>query len=276
GSLFYPEALDGQLITRDQLTFTELFITDPNGTLIGDFIYAPPFAATDEFRLTYNSATGEILQSDNFDTANGFDLGINFATETGLDFITFTSTDDSGASSTSINLDEITIAGDDVIGLNELDAGGQLLTIPEDTDRDTNFTLADLLDADFYLANNPDVSAAIANGTAPDPLTHYTESGQFEGRDPNAAFDASFYVENNLDIAGILITGQQGIGDHYVSVGHLERRPIAPLFEDRAYLSNNPDVLSAVRSGDIASAGEHYFKFGLAEGRSALTTVDLS
>ena len=157
-----------------------------------------------------------------------------------------------------------------------LDEGGELVTVPENLEADSNFALGDLLDADFYLENNLDVATAIANGTVPDPLTHYTQSGQFEGRDPNAQFDASFYVEANLDIAGLLLTGGQGIGDHYVSTGHLELRPINPTFNPLVYLSNNSDVLNAVRSGNIASAGEHYFKFGIAEGRSSsLNGVDI-
>lgn len=49
GSLFYPAALDGQLITRDQLTFVELSIVNPSGNLIGEFFYAPPSAPMKSF-----------------------------------------------------------------------------------------------------------------------------------------------------------------------------------------------------------------------------------
>ncbi|MGD1937673.1 MAG: hypothetical protein ACFCA4_08980 [Cyanophyceae cyanobacterium] len=276
GSIFYPSELEGQLISRDNLTFANLFITNPAGALIGEFFYEPPFSESDEFRLTYNSATGEILQGGSFDSPLGFDLGINFNEEAGLDFITFVDPEITDNAPVEINLDQITIPGDDVNGLNELDSGGEVVALPENLDAESNFSLSDLVDASFYVANNPDVAAAIADGSVPDPLTHYSEFGQFEGRDPNGAFDASYYVENNLDIAGLLLTGRQGIGDHYVSIGHLEQREFDGFFEPLIYLSNNPDVLSAVRSGEFASAGEHYFKFGAAEGRSGFFTgVDL-
>jgi glycosyltransferase involved in cell wall biosynthesis len=48
-----------------------------------------------------------------------------------------------------------------------------------------------LFDADFYLANNPDVARADVN-----PLRHYIAHGAAEGRDPNPFFSTSAYFED--------------------------------------------------------------------------------
>ncbi|MFO0407933.1 MAG: glycoside hydrolase family 99-like domain-containing protein [Labrys sp. (in: a-proteobacteria)] len=48
-------------------------------------------------------------------------------------------------------------------------------------------------DADYYLANNPDVAEAKV-----DPFEHYVHSGYREGRNPSPDFDSRFYVQRYL------------------------------------------------------------------------------
>jgi lipopolysaccharide biosynthesis protein len=53
-----------------------------------------------------------------------------------------------------------------------------------------------LFDADWYLANNPDVAAMRM-----DPVLHYLENGALEGRSPGPQFDAAAYLRRYPDVA---------------------------------------------------------------------------
>ena len=72
-----------------------------------------------------------------------------------------------------------------------------------------------LFDADWYLANNPDVARA-----QEDPATHYLLTGGFEGRDPSPYFDSSWYLDAYLDVR------KTGINPlvHYLKYGIKEDR----------------------------------------------------
>lgn len=54
---------------------------------------------------------------------------------------------------------------------------------------------------DFYLARNPDVATAIAEGMFGSVREHFETYGKFENRAPNAFFDPKFYLKQNKDIA---------------------------------------------------------------------------
>ncbi len=56
-------------------------------------------------------------------------------------------------------------------------------------------TEAQLFDATYYRAHQPDVAAAHV-----DPLTHYEQYGWREGRDPSAAFSTAKYLANYTDV----------------------------------------------------------------------------
>ncbi|MEM7224688.1 MAG: hypothetical protein AAF495_17050 [Pseudomonadota bacterium] len=136
-------------------------------------------------------------------------------------------------------------------------------------------------DEEFYLAENPDVAAAIADGafdgTAED---HYIEFGDREGRDPNALFDVAFYFLSNPDVAALVDIGAFETSlNHYETLGVIEERANLPLetlvFDSDFYLATNPDVLEAIVTGEFgevarpgASAFAHFVFFGAAEGRS--------
>ena len=57
-----------------------------------------------------------------------------------------------------------------------------------------------LFDAEYYLAQNPDVAKA-----GVDTLEHYLKHGGFEGRNPSSAFDSASYLKSYADVqsAGI-------------------------------------------------------------------------
>lgn len=75
-------------------------------------------------------------------------------------------------------------------------------------------------DAEYYLADNLDVAAAVAAGhiTAAE---HWHAYGWREGRDPSAYFDASAYLANNPDVAAAGVNPLT----HYLQYGQYEVRP---------------------------------------------------
>ncbi len=137
---------------------------------------------------------------------------------------------------------------------------------------------AQLFDAQYYLAHNPDVAAA-----GIDPFTHFVSSGWAEGRDPSAAFSEAKYLDAYADVKAAHIDPLL----HYAQLGQAEGRqafaveaaapppspppsppaplppsPEAQLFDAQYYLAHNPDV---------AAAGidpfTHFVSNGWAEGR---------
>src|SRR5262249_37396302 len=110
-----------------------------------------------------------------------------------------------------------------------------------------------LFDAEWYLAQNPDVAAAGIN-----PLVHYLRHGPADGRDPNALFDTKWYLAQNPDVAA------EGINPlvHYLQKGAGEGRDPSPLFDTNWYLAQNRDV-AAAGINPLA----HYLRIGGVEGR---------
>lgn len=138
----------------------------------------------------------------------------------------------------------------------------------------------------FYLNNNPDVQAAVNNGTFDSGLEHFIEFGLDEGLAggrgaPSEAlsfFNETSYLEQNPDVDKAI---QQGVLDsgleHFVRFGvnELDVREGTgyEFFDSQSYLNANPDVAQAVENNVLDSALEHYVKFGFSEGRSGLFTI---
>lgn len=80
---------------------------------------------------------------------------------------------------------------------------------------------SDLFDANWYLANNPDVAK-----TKIDPLLHYYRHGAFEGRDPGPKFSSSWYLDSYEDVK------KAGINPlvHYLKYGRTEGRSARVLY----------------------------------------------
>ncbi|MEO7839402.1 MAG: class I SAM-dependent methyltransferase [Anaerolineales bacterium] len=79
---------------------------------------------------------------------------------------------------------------------------------------------SELFDANWYLANNPDVAK-----TKVDPLLHYYRHGGFEGRDPSTKFSSSWYLNTYEDVK------KAGINPlvHYLKYGKREGRKTVSL-----------------------------------------------
>ena len=86
--------------------------------------------------------------------------------------------------------------------------------------------------AEFYLAQNSDVAAAVDSGQFPDALAHFQEFGQFELRQPNAFFNPTFYLVNNPDVLRAVATGQiESAFSHFIEFGQFEGAGRAPSAE---------------------------------------------
>jgi serralysin len=121
---------------------------------------------------------------------------------------------------------------------------------------------AGLIDALFYLHENPDVWT-----TGVHPAEHYLVKGWQDGRDPNHFFSTSGYLAANPDVA------TSGINplDHYHEFGWKEGRDPSIDFDTTLYLRNNPDV-QAAGMDPLA----HYLTYGFDEGRTAHAAVGTS
>lgn len=125
----------------------------------------------------------------------------------------------------------------------------------------------------FYLKNNPDVAAGVANGTIANGFTHFKTSGRFERRDPGPFFHSEYYLQTNTDVVLALDSGKLTVADHFVRHGQYERRNPHPMFDTDYYLSTNPDVALTVREGNMTPL-EHFIKVGQFEHRNPSVFFD--
>jgi len=147
-----------------------------------------------------------------------------------------------------------------------------------------------LFDAAYYLEANPDVAHSGC-----DPIAHYVNHGEIEGRQPmplfdpihyraqcesgghivncllhyawvgrargyspSAWFDLQYYLAHNQDVAA---SGVDPVS-HYLTYGGVQGRSPCPRFDGLYYLKSNPDV-AAARVNPLL----HYLQFGRAEKR---------
>lgn len=132
-----------------------------------------------------------------------------------------------------------------------------------------------MFDPAQYLANNPDVAQAVAQGliTAWD---HFELFGGAEGRTPTPLFDEAFYLQQNPDVAQAIANGQiASAAQHFVLFGQSEPRAINPAIDLGRYLGANPDIANAVANGVIEPFA-HLLQFGVNEGRNLGNGVRLS
>ncbi|HAN73308.1 MAG TPA: phosphodiesterase [Planktothrix sp. UBA8402] len=125
-----------------------------------------------------------------------------------------------------------------------------------------------LFNESFYLAQNPDVAAAVANGIIPNGFQHFIESGQFQVRQPSPLYDESYYLATNPDVVQFVNSGAFASGfQHYITQGQFENRNPSVLFNSSYYLTENPALAAIVAQGNITGI-EHFVNFGQFEDRS--------
>lgn len=133
GNFTFDDSFLGSVITRDQLSDFAISFFDPAGTLLQSFDYDFP-NPNSSFNFNFDTVSQTVLQTDNFDTPNGFDLGIDFATEvTGLSFYTFLDPEQGLPNATIFLKDDLSPEVCPTFPNCRLDVGGELTAtaIPE-------------------------------------------------------------------------------------------------------------------------------------------------
>ena len=130
-----------------------------------------------------------------------------------------------------------------------------------------------------YLAANPDVIAAITNGSVPDSFSHYLCFGRREAEQGNRnlgdVFSEETYLAANPDVAAAVAAGTMESGlCHYSRYGKAEieqgiRQPLE-FYDEGMYLSTNPDVAEAIAKGVVCDGFSHYCALGKAEIESGI------
>lgn len=133
GKFSYDDSFSGNIVTKDQLTDFAISFFNPEGNLLQKFTYNFPNPST-SFNFNFDTVTKTVLQSDNFDTPNGFDLGSNFATDvTGLFFYTYANAEEGLPEAKIFLKDDLSPEVCDTYPNCRLDLGGQLtaVAVPE-------------------------------------------------------------------------------------------------------------------------------------------------
>lgn len=129
--------------------------------------------------------------------------------------------------------------------------------------------------AAWYLAQNPDVAAAIESGAPFNAFEHFMLYGRTEGRSGSPLFDPQQYLADNPDVAAAVAQGLITAWDHFELFGGDEGRTPSPLFDADFYLQQNPDVAAAIEQGQLRSAVQHFILFGQGEPRAINPALDL-
>lgn len=119
-----------------------------------------------------------------------------------------------------------------------------------------------------YLAANPDVAAAVADGRFASGWAHYQAYGYAEVRMTSSLFDIDWYLSHNPDVAAAVSQGAVTALSHYMAYGWREGRDPSSAFDTSAYLDRYSDVKAAGMNPLI-----HYIAWGQAEGR-VITAAD--
>lgn len=130
-----------------------------------------------------------------------------------------------------------------------------------------------IFDEQFYLANNPDVQAAVQAGKFSSGREHFEKFGLKEGRSlVSPYYDEAAYLRKYPDVATAVQNKLIPSGlSHYIQAGEAEGRSGTPFNED-IYLLAYPDVANAVKAGQFSSGFDHYRKVGQFEERGAFFT----
>lgn len=127
----------------------------------------------------------------------------------------------------------------------------------------------------YYLAQNPDVAAAVAAGAIESGLAHWKVFGWAEGRTASKFFDWEVYRDNNPDLAEAGITTQADLTRHFNIYGVNENRVFlsSQVFDAQYYAAHNPD-LAAAGITSLEALEQHFKSFGVYEGRIASPLID--
>lgn len=120
-----------------------------------------------------------------------------------------------------------------------------------------------IFDESYYLANNPDVKAAVDARTLSSGRQHFEQYGLAEGRvSVSPYYNEQLYLQKYSDVAAAVSAGNFRSGlQHYIQFGEAEGRSVGT-FNETAYLRLYPDVAAAVDAGTYSSSLQHYIQVG--------------
>ncbi len=132
-----------------------------------------------------------------------------------------------------------------------------------------------LFNENFYLAQNQDVASAIGQSGFSSGFDHFTQFGQFEGRDPSAIFDTSYYLDTYQDVADAVEQNIITAFAHFIEFGQFEGRDPSAAFDTGYYLDLHQDVANAIARDELTGI-EHFLNFGIEKERQFSPFVDLN
>ena len=133
GNFSYDDNFLGSIVTKDDSTRFTISFFNPEGTLLQKFNYDFPNPSS-SFNFNFDTVTKTVLQTGNFDTSEGFDLGIDFTTDViGLSFYTYQNPDQGLPTAKIFLKDDLSPEVCDTYPNCRLDLGGQLtaIAVPE-------------------------------------------------------------------------------------------------------------------------------------------------
>jgi len=167
----------------------------------------------------------------------------------------------------AIAMDSTALDMDDP-GTNGIDQGFDFASGYGLLNADRAVAMLALFDEKFYLAQYPQVAAAVQNKTVRNGFEHFAKFGQFEGLNPSDRFDNKLYLAINSDIADQVAKGVFRSGfDQFIKQGQFQGRDYRNLYNESYYLAQNPDLVTAIKEKRFRSGYEHFILFGQFEGR---------
>lgn len=142
----------------------------------------------------------------------------------------------------------------------------------------TNF--APVFNARYYYNMNPDLQSAFGYDESA-LLNHFINFGLYEGRLGSDSFNVNAYRFNNDDLYSVYGDDLMGYCMHYIYYGQYENRNAttysncyAGVFDVNYYYNRYPD-LQAAYGYNPAKLIDHFWRWGLAEGRRGNATFNV-
>lgn len=124
----------------------------------------------------------------------------------------------------------------------------------------------ELFNTNYYLAQHPEVTTLIQNGSFTNAFDHFQRVGKSQGFDPSPLFHTQYYLANYPQVAEQVKQGAITAFDHFITYGQQADFNPSILFQHEDYYSFYPAVKENV-DRDVLTGIEHFVKYGQFEGR---------
>lgn len=138
---------------------------------------------------------------------------------------------------------------------------------------DKNISSEGGFNADFYLDMYPDLRRAFGDDHNA-ALTHWINTGIYEGRIASSEFDVKYYLDSYPDLQKAFGQDYKAALDHWINHGIFEGRQGSSVFHVRYYLNKYPD-LQAEYGDNYLSIINHWKQQGIYEGRQGASDFDV-